>query len=75
MTVWTGFAFEAIDGTLQGLPLPLSQLLVPVPYPAVLAVAAVLGIWTMVRFALPCNAYFCACLRSFKSALFHTSVS
>lgn len=47
MTVWTGFAFEPIDGTLQGLPLPLSQLLVPVPYAAVLAVATTLGLWTM----------------------------
>ncbi|KAJ1622787.1 hypothetical protein T492DRAFT_1059965 [Pavlovales sp. CCMP2436] len=47
MTVWTGFAFEAIDGTLQGLPLPLAQLLVPVPYQFVTCLGLVLGLWTM----------------------------
>mmetsp|Transcript_27573 Transcript_27573/g.53572 ORF Transcript_27573/g.53572 Transcript_27573/m.53572 type:complete len:343 (-) Transcript_27573:228-1256(-) len=47
MTTWSGFAFEAIDGTLQGVPFVLYQFVVPVPKPLTVAAGASVGIWTL----------------------------
>ncbi|GAB5360928.1 hypothetical protein AAMO2058_000670100 [Amorphochlora amoebiformis] len=47
MTTWSGFAFEAIDGTLQGVPFVLFQFVVPVPEFLGITAGALVGIWTM----------------------------
>mmetsp|Transcript_10568 Transcript_10568/g.20272 ORF Transcript_10568/g.20272 Transcript_10568/m.20272 type:complete len:197 (-) Transcript_10568:538-1128(-) len=47
MTTWSGYAFEAIDGTLQGVPFVLYQFVVPVPKFLTVAAGASVGIWTL----------------------------
>lgn len=32
MSIWTGFAFEAIDGASQGMPFVVFQFLIPIPW-------------------------------------------
>jgi Delta7-sterol 5-desaturase len=47
MTSWSGYAFEAIDGTLQGVPFVVFQFVVPIPMAFSIAAGAVVGIWTL----------------------------
>jgi len=47
MTVWTGYAFEAVDGFAQGMPFVLFQFLIPIPYAFMVLSGAATGIWTM----------------------------
>ncbi len=47
MTSWSGYAFEAIDGTLQGIPFVMMQFLVPVPQLLTTAAGAFVGVWTL----------------------------
>lgn len=57
MSVWTGYAFEAVDGSAQGLPFVIFQCLIPIPYPFMVLSGAITGVWTMYihmgDFALP----------------------
>ena len=47
MTTWSGYAFEAIDGALQGVPFVLYQFVVPIPLVLSVAAGAFVGVWTM----------------------------
>ena len=47
MFTWSGYAFEAIDGSLQGLPLVIGTLLVPIPSSFHIFSGAFVGVWTM----------------------------
>jgi len=47
MTVWTGYAFEALDGFSQGLPIFICQLIFPVPALWISILSFIVGLWTM----------------------------
>jgi len=47
MTAWTGYAFEAVDGFSQGLPLVICQILIPIPLVWYLLLVITIGTWTM----------------------------
>eukprot|EP00466_Bigelowiella_natans_P016123 jgi/Bigna1/135842/aug1.31_g10550 len=47
MTTFTGYAFEPIDASLQGLPFVFFQFVIPVPEPLAIAAGAFVGFWTM----------------------------
>lgn len=47
MAVWTGYAFEAADGAVQGLPFVLFQFFIPIPMFYMVFAGAFTGVWTM----------------------------
>ena len=47
MATWSGYAFEAIDGALQGLPLVIGTLIIPIPTVFYALSGAFIGMWTM----------------------------
>ena len=47
MTVWTGYAFDPLDGFSQGFGLVICQFLIPVPSYFVWILSLLIGTWTM----------------------------
>jgi len=47
MATWSGYAFEAVDGALQGLPLVICTLIIPIPIMFYMMGAGFIGVWTM----------------------------
>eukprot|EP00483_Globobulimina_turgida_P010447 UN10468 len=47
MNVWTGFAFDPLDGFSQGIGLAICQTIIPVPITFVWILSLVIGCWTM----------------------------
>ena len=62
MNPWTGYAFSAIDGFSQGLPIFLCTLLYPVPSSFLLALETTIGIVFSVFFCDICVCFVCVCL-------------